>query len=55
MWTPDVGGLFVCVCECICVSADMLSTGWQLVLSQSAGGSTIFRKPYARTVCNGTQ
>ena len=26
-----------------------------LVLSQSAGGSTIFRKPYARTVCNVTQ
>ena len=24
-------------------------------LSQSAGGSTIFRKPYARTVCNVTQ
>ena len=26
-----------------------------LVLSQSVGGSTIFRKPYARTVCNVTQ
>ena len=53
MWTPDVGGLFVC--ECICVSAEMLSTGWQLVLSKSAGGSTIFRKPYARTVRSVTQ
>ena len=47
--------VYLCVSECICVSADMLSTGWQLVISQSAGGSTIFRKPYARTVCNVTQ
>ena len=47
--------VYLCVRECICVSADMLSTGWQLVSSQSAGGSTIFRKPYARTVCNVTQ
>ena len=37
--------VYLCVSECICVSADILSTGWQLVLSQSAGGSTIFRKP----------
>ena len=47
--------VYLRVSECICVSAYMLSTGWQLVLSQSAGGSTIFRKPYARTVCNVTQ
>ena len=47
--------VYLCVSECICVTADMLSTGWQLVLSQSAGGSTIFRKPYANTVCNVTQ
>ena len=46
--------VYLCVSECICVSADMLSTGWQLVLSQSAGGSPIFRKP-ARTFCNVTQ
>ena len=26
-----------------------------LVLSQKPGGGTIFRKPYARTVCNDTQ
>ena len=26
-----------------------------LVVSQSAGGITIFRKPYVRTVCNVTQ
>ena len=25
--------VYLCVSECICVSADMLSTGWQLVLS----------------------
>ena len=41
--------VYLCVSEC--VYADMLSTGWQLVLSQSAGGSTIFRKPYARMSC----
>ena len=41
--------VYLCVSEC--VYADMLSTGWQLVLSQSAGGSTIFRKPYARKSC----
>ena len=29
--------VYLCVSECICVSAYMLSTGWQLVLSQSAG------------------
>ena len=29
--------VYLCVSECICVSADMLSTGWHLVLSQSAG------------------
>ena len=37
--------VYLCVSECICVSAVMLSTGWHLVLSQSADGSTIIRKP----------
>ena len=51
----SVGG-YLCVSECIFFYVyPRTCYPRQLVLSQWAGGSTIFRKAYAHTVCNVTQ
>ena len=39
--------VYLCVSKCICVSADMLSTGWQLVFKSIGRGQHYLPK----TIC----